>query len=77
MSDQSLTPGVFVKGERRRQANTAAQAVALVADGYARAEDQETEAPSAVASDTAPVPVESTPTPAALFGSPNKSQEDE
>lgn len=64
-----------MKGDRRRQANTPAQAVALVADGYRRSEDQETEAPSAVASDSAPVP-DSTPTPASLFGGHDLSQED-
>lgn len=78
----SYEPGIYVKGDRRRQAHTAAQAVALAFDGY-RLESTDTaedSAPAPTVSDTAPVP--DVPTPSSLFGQradegTDESQEDE
>lgn len=70
-------PGIYVKGETRRQAHSASQAVALVADGFSLENTDTTEAsaPAPTVSSTAPVP--DVPTPGSLFGSRDESQEDE
>lgn len=74
----SYEPGFYVKGDQRRQAHSAAQAVALVFDGFTLETTDTTEGttPAPTVSDTAPVP--DVPTPASLFGSrDDESQEDE
>lgn len=67
-------PGVYVKGDDVKRANTVSRAVALVFEGYKlRTEDEASEPAAPVAepvTETAPVtdeaPAESSPTPRAL-----------
>ena len=74
----TFKPGFYTKGDVRRQAHTASQAVALVADGFSLETTDTTEAsaPAPTVSDTAPVLDD----PTSLFlddEEDDESQEDE
>jgi len=68
--NSSYAPGVYVKGDDERVANSASAAVALTFDGYKLKEE------AAPAPAEEQKPSETTPTPAALAAPKRKSQED-